>query len=418
MKSAIAKILTVVLVAFCMPALLVLSAMIPKEYIRDNMLRSAEYLYESELFGDVIEGIDGSRIDRYADSILLNIAYHYDKDYPLRSVMVSAYYFTPEHEENENLLIAVRDDMEMNQQYLRYWHGSIAVIRPLLAVMPINGIYILNGVIILALIGLYIYLFVKDGDYAAPAALLISLIITRSFYVPLSCEYAPTYILMLVSSCIAVILYKKGQYAWLNPLFFITGMATSFADFLTTETLTLLVPLITLIWLLRKAGRRSTDLIKNTVIHTVLWACGYVVMWVSKWILCSAVFSENAMQYVIDHVSERLGGDLGLNMWQYITGALLRNIGCLFPLGYGAFGGMIFIAFMIFAAYRGYVYKRGSINGYLVTALSVMAIIPYIRFIVLHNHSYIHYFFTYRAQAATVMAIVLIVWAITEKKDG
>ena len=418
MKSAIAKIITVVLVAFCMPALLVLSAMIPKEYIRDNMLRSAEYLYESELFGDAIEGIDGSRIDRYADSILLNIAYHYDKDYPLRSVMVSAYYFTPDHEENENLLIAVRDDMEMNRQYLRYWHGSIAVIRPLLTLMPINSIYILNGAVILALIALYIYVFAKDGDYAAPAALFISLIITRSFYVPLSCEYAPTYILMLVSSCIAVILYKKGQPGWLNPLFFITGMATSFADFLTTETLTLLVPLITLIWLLRKAGRRSTDLIKNTVILTVLWACGYVVMWVSKWLLCSAVFGENAMQYVTDHVSERLGGDLGLNMWQYITGALLRNIGCLFPLGYGAIGGMIFIALIIFAAYRGYVYKRGSINGYLVTALSIMAIIPYIRFIVLHNHSYIHYFFTYRAQAATIMAIVLIVWAITEKKDG
>ena len=401
-----------------MPALLVLSAMIPKEYIRDNMLRSAEYLYESELFGDVIEGIDGSRIDRYADSILLNIAYHYDKDYPLRSVMVSAYYFTPDHEENENLLIAVRDDMGMNRQYLRYWHGSIAVIRPLLTLMPINGIYILNGAVILALIVLYIYVFAKDGDYAAPVALFISLIITRSFYVPLSCEYAPTYILMLSSSCIAGILYKKGQYAWLKPLFFITGMATSFADFLTTETLTLLVPLITLIWLLRKAGRRSTDLIKNTVILTVLWACGYVVMWVSKWILCSAVFSENAMQYVTDHVSERLGGDLGLNMWQYITGALLRNIGCLFPLGYGAIGGMIFIALIIFAAYRGYVYKRGSINGYLVTALSVMGVIPYIRFIGLHNHSYLHYFFTYRAQAATVMAIVLIVWAITEKKDG
>lgn len=141
-------------------------------------------------------------------------------------------------------------------------------------------------------------------------------------------------------------------------------MATSFADFLTTETLTLLVPLISLIWILRKAGRRSTDLIKNTVILTILWACGYVVMWVSKWLLCSAVFGENAMQYVTDHVSERLGGDLGLSMWQYITGALLRNIVCLFPLGYGAIGGMIFIALIIFAAYRGYVYKRGSVNGY------------------------------------------------------
>ena len=417
-RSAIAKIITVVLAAFCMPALLVLSAMIPKENIRDNMLRSAEYLYGSELFGDVIEGIDGSRIDRYADSILLNIAYHYDNDHPIRSVMLSAYYFTPYHEENENLLIAVRDDMGMNRQYLRYWHGSIAVIRPILTLMPINGIYILNGAVILALIALYIYVFAKDGDYAAPVALLISLIITRSFYVPFSCEYAPTYILMLVSSCIAVILYKNGQSAWLNPLFFITGMATSFADFLTTETLTLLVPLISITWLMRKDSKGSAELTRRTVILTILWACGYVVMWASKWLLCSVIFSENAMQYVTEHVSERLGGYLGLNMWQYITGAVTKNIGCLFPLGYGAVGGIIFIGLIIFAAYRGYVYNRGSVNGNFVATLVVMAIIPYIRYIVLHNHSYIHYFFTYRAQAATVMAIVLIVWAITEKKDG
>ncbi len=418
MKSATAKIITVVLAAFCMPALLVLSAMIPKEYIRDNMLRSAEYLYESELFGDVMEGIDGSRIDRYADSILLNIAYHYDRDYPIRSVMLSAYYFTPEHEENENLLIAVRDDMGMNRQYLRYWHGSIAAIRPLLLIMPVKGIYILNGAVILALLALYIFLFVKDRDFAVPVALVISLIMTRSFYVPLSCEYTPTYILMLVSSCLAVVLYKKGRTDWYKALFFITGMATSFTDFLTTETLTLLVPLITIIWLLKKESKGSSDLFKRAVMMTILWACGYVIMWVAKWILCSAVFGENAMPYVTEHVSERLGGDIGLNMWQYITGAIIRNIGCLFPLGYGAVGGIIFIALMIFAAYRGYVYKRGSVNGYLVTALSVIAVIPYIRYIVLHNHSYIHYFFTYRAQTATVMAIVLIVWAITEKKDG
>ena len=36
-------------------------------------------------------------------------------------------------------------------------------------------------------------------------------------------------------------------------------------------------------------------------------------------------------------------------------------------------------------------------------------IIPYIRYIVLHNHSYVHSFFTYRAQMATIIAVVLIV---------
>ena len=37
-----------------------------------------------------------------------------------------------------------------------------------------------------------------------------------------------------------------------------------------------------------------------------------------------------------------------------------------------------------------------------------IGLIPYIRYFVLHNHAFKHYFFTYRAQAGTVLAIVLV----------
>ena len=56
---------------------LLLSALVPKEAIKEKTLESAEYLYEGELFGEALSGIEGSRIDRYADAILLNIAWHY-----------------------------------------------------------------------------------------------------------------------------------------------------------------------------------------------------------------------------------------------------------------------------------------------------------------------------------------------------
>ena len=54
--------------------LLVLTALIPVSAIQDNMQESAQYLKNCELFGTVIDGAEGSRIDRYADSILLGIA--------------------------------------------------------------------------------------------------------------------------------------------------------------------------------------------------------------------------------------------------------------------------------------------------------------------------------------------------------
>lgn len=44
---------------------------------------------------------------------------------------------------------------------------------------------------------------------------------------------------------------------------------------------------------------------------------------------------------------------------------------------------------------------------YFSNLMFVIASIPYIRFLVLGNHSYLHYFFTYRAQIATILCLWL-----------
>ena len=139
-------------------------------------------------------------------------------------------------------------------------------------------------------------------------------------------------------------------------------------------------------------------------------------MWVMKWVLCSVVMKENALPYVTEHVAERLDGDAGVGTLQLITGAVTENIGCLFPLGYGAWGVIGFILLILVAAYRGFVYRRNGIDRGFILLLALIGLVPYVRYLVLHNHSYIHCFFTYRAQFATVAAIVLIISAMTE--DG
>ena len=48
---------------------------VPRENIRSNMESSAGLLTERQVFFDIIEGIPASKIDRYADSILLSIAW-------------------------------------------------------------------------------------------------------------------------------------------------------------------------------------------------------------------------------------------------------------------------------------------------------------------------------------------------------
>jgi hypothetical protein len=40
----------------------------------------------------------------------------------------------------------------------------------------------------------------------------------------------------------------------------------------------------------------------------------------------------------------------------------------------------------------------------------LLGVLPYLRYLALSNHSYMHYFFTYRAQMVTVLAAFYLTW--------
>lgn len=144
------------------------------------------------------------------------------------------------------------------------------------------------------------------------------------------------------------------------------------------------------------------------------WGCGYAGMWVTKWLLASVVLQENVMPYVSGSIGERLSGNIGIGMLEYLWGAVFGNIKCLFPFEYGTVGMLAGIAVLLFAIYIGYVYHKKKIcKGHILLYVCI-GVVPYIRYLVLHNHSYLHCFFTYRAQMATILALVLILEELTE----
>lgn len=415
-KSSIRYIVTFFLMTILLTGLLVLAAFIPQNAIRGNVRESAEYLCEGELFGTVVDGVRGSEIDRYADSILLAIAYQYDADHPLSSVMWSSYYYTPYENENENLLHAVTEGKKANRQYLRYWHGSNTIVRPLLVFFSIKQIYLVNGIILTVLSLLLMGLLVKNKAYGPALGVLTGLIMTSSWFVPLSLEYTWTYLLLLIISVVGVKLTLQGKEKHLGILFLISGMVCAYMDFLTTETLSLTVPLLLILWVFfhKNPQASRTQVMKEAAKLTLVWGFGYVGMWVMKWVMASLILGENVMPYVTEHIGERLYGDIGVSQLTYICGAVTRNIGCLFPLEYGEIGVLFCIFLVLFISYNGYVYHGKHICGWHILMYMLPGLVPYIRYLVLHNHSYLHCFFTYRAQMATVLAIVLILEEVVD----
>ena len=400
-----------VLTAAVLTGALLLSALIPKSAVRDNMLSSAELLCEHRVFFELQKDIPASKIDRYADSILLNIAYHYDSEEPLRSVMLSEYYYTDIQNENDNLRDALRSQLAANTQYLRYWHGSAALVIAAHTFTDIGGMYIMNIAVITLLMIFLLYMLIKRGLYGGALGTLLALLAAGIWFTGFSLEYSWVFVITLIMSVIAVSLVSGDKTELLPPLFLVCGIVTNYLDFLTAETLTLTFPLLLTVYI-----RHEDHVRKNAAFalkNTVLWGAGYAGMWLTKWLLAALVLGEDVMPYIGEHISERIG-DAGENgAAAYIFGAVRDNISCLFPLGYGGAGVIAAVILLIAAAYICFVYRRKGISGAKILLYAAIGAVPYVRYAVLHNHSYLHYFFTYRAQAASVLAVCMIIYEIT-----
>ena len=418
LKKGIIYPISFVVIYLLLTGLIVGVAIIPRERIKTNMLESAEYMCESPTQWLLTDWIHASQIDHYADCITLSIAYELDESRPLQSAMTTSFYGYQTTAMNTMLLESVRDDLSATTEYLRYWHGSAAAMRLLHLFWNIKTIYMFHAILMAAVSLILIILLFKNGFREEAVAYVLAMIIVRSWYVPLCLEYTYTFICMMVSAIIGFILALKHKDQWLGLFFMITGMVTVYFDFLTTETLTLLIPLLLILRVWSRQGREEKWV--YSLKFGIAWSAGYLGMWMMKWLTASIVLGENVMPYVTGHVSERISGTVnGYQMTgnTYID-TLLLNLRNLFPYEYGLSGAVLVMVFVfvliVIPVVAGRVRLKEKVSCSNVALFVIIGLIPYVRFLVLHNHSYIHNFFTYRAQAATVMAICFVILELIE----
>ena len=413
-------ILVFLLVLSLLFALMVGSALIPRKTVRTKMIESAEYMCENTTMYLIKSFLHASQIDHYADSITLSIAYYLDDDNPVESSLWASYYGANSNRMNHFLLESVTEDKSPNQEYLRYWHGSAGLIRFLHLFWNIKTIYLFHAVLMAGLYAALMYLLGKNGLIPEALAFTLSMITVSIWYVPLCLEYTWMFLVMLGSANIAVRLSLNRKYKNTGLFFMITGMVAAYLDFLTTETLTLLIPLL---FILRIRSRQNEEGNWPLAIKScILWGIGFVGMWVAKWILSSLILGIDVMPYVTEHIDERLAGNVGLTTGEYIESAIIKNLKCLFPFEYGISGAVLIFVFIIVAVIlpvaRNRVVLRQSINKSIISVYGVLALVPFVRFAVLRNHSYVHFFFTHRALASTILALCFIVFELVRRNPG
>ena len=286
--------------------------------------------------------------------------------------------------------------------------------------LNVRQVYIFHAVLLTALFIILTTLLIRNGFRSEAFAFLISMAAVSTWYVPICLEYTYSFLCMIVGAIFVVRLSLRKQYEQMGVFFMILGMVTVYFDFLTTETLSLLIPLLLLIRIRNRQEKGTAS--ENWMLSAkccIAWGIGYLGMWMMKWVLASMVLQENVMPYVSGHISERLDGNIsGLTGWNYTLQAIVRNLKCLFPYEYGISGAVlvtVLVALVFFLPVAiGKIRLKENISWRNIWLYLALGIIPYLRYAVLHNHAYIHASFTHRAQASTILALCFICLELVE----
>ena len=341
----------------------------------DNYLESAVYFKVNEFKNK------GGQLHYTADRYTVNISYYYDS-HDLDSLMMCRYYFDSAF--NDSLFKAIHNRLDANASYSRYWHGDVFFVKSLLSVMNISLVYRLNCIIMYSLA---IFLILSLYQYNKKFALFYSIgfLLVRINVVPHCLEYSWTFYIGIIS-CLLILKNRIKD----NALFlFNIGMICAYIDFFSTETVTLTLPLILMVYK-DKLG------IKDTLKLCLCWSCGYSLCFMTKWLL-----SFKDMSDTIWHIKMRICG------YASIMNALRYNI-CELGITDRNIHICVAVFYVLAVSAVAYIMIRNRNNYSILCPYIMIFLIPYLRYMIIFNHSMTHCFMTYRAQIASVICLSII----------
>lgn len=414
-KSILSYIGTFTITIISLWLLLIGAAMISNSQIKENMEKSALSYRQVNAFsfcdGEKWNGV----ADYYAESIWLNIGWYMSGENPVYASLDTKYYDGDALGENVGLYMAVTDEtVEANTEYARYWHGTAGLMRILHLFMDVNQIKILGLCLALLLAVSVVIMLIKDKKASLAAGFLLSLGAVEVWKIRLSVEYQPAFVLCFLMCALYLLEEKKGNHR-LTVLSIVSGVMTAFFDFLTTETIVILVPLI-LVVLVRSMDGRLEPFKKSLawlVSCGLAWVLSYGATFVTKWTLSSIVTGKNQFQVAFMSVEERIaggvedvipGGAIGQSVY-----ALVSNISVLFGAESRVDWSLTIIGTILFAGAVlsvWYLFLKKDRDKTATGLLMILGGVVFLRYLVLGNQSYLHSFFTYRALISTIFAVV------------
>lgn len=429
--------------------LLIGSAKIPNYKIYNNLLESARYLLESEAeFHQRKTGDRRTEIHNYADATTLNILYSVNGENLLRESVISPFYsdrVNPDKSMTELLVERIWLERPADTMYDRYWHGMILILKPLFVFFTLQQIrWIFIGTLIVCLGGLTLLL-VHRKQYLISCLLWLGALAVQAWMAGFCIEYYPVFLITFLISVFMVM--KEEKRDRIIDLCVVSGVCIAFFDFLTTETIAIVIPLACVYGIWRSKGTLRS--IKEELLFLVRagigWAGAYVFTYLTKWTLSSIACKEERFSVALSQLAGRQGNQVisfaadsissngipadalqnaGGEILPQFLSAVVINVRLLLGLS-GKISleklALLLVLIGLFLSAVVYLFRKpGRMETFSVVML-LLGTIPVLRMMVLNNHSLEHCFFVYRSLYGTIICfaagmIVMVDWDFLRRR--
>lgn len=320
--------------------------------------------------------------------------------------------------QNRDYYNAIQASVSINQ-YPRYWHGYQVILRPLTVIFQVQELRYLGMLLFYLLFFWSAWLIAKKTK--PMHAMLYVLTIASGYLVAVATcfQYLTTFYVLFLS--LIVLLSRYGEERPVDSMlfFFVVGMVENFFDFLTYPILTLGIPLILLLWLrVRDEQAEFKDNFRFMFRSSVLWGLGYALTWIAKWLIATVVLGARYFWRTMSVVQYRLEGSEDEPLDR--IGTIRKNLKAWMNVqDEGVISWSKVVLLILIIAVILVIWKKvkdmRTIGAYV--PLLFVAAYPYIWYLVMSNHSQIHYWYTYRAQLVTLFGVAMFIAGILKEKE-
>lgn len=323
-------------------------------------------------------------------------------------------------------LIPQRDDYNFIQSsvsinsYARYWHGYQTVLRPLTVIFQVQEVRYLGMILFYLLFFWSAWMIASKTRFSN--AMLYVLAVASSYLVTVTTcfQYLTTFFVLFISLIFLLSRYDKDKPISFLLYFFTVGMTENFFDFLTYPVITLGIPLILLLWLrVRDEEAKLKENAWFTLKASVSWGMGYALTWIIKWLIGMAVLGMSHFWLTMSVIQYRLEGNEEDPLDR--IGTIRKNLKAWLNvqddgiITWSKVVLLILLAALILAVWKK-LKDLKTVGGYL--PILAVAAYPYIWYLVMSNHSQIHFWYTYRAQIVTLFGILLFIKSVLRDTGG